>query len=137
MTEPLPDSLLAALRVKPGGRRAHKMAEVARLYRAQWTTDTIAEKLRLAPRSVITYAHTLRLAGVDVPRGPQIGGGPGKINLAECAELRRKGWKQAALAARYGSTQTAVSEALRRAREAGLDAGPAGRWPRQTEGAEP
>lgn len=106
-----------------------KMAEVARLYRAQWTVAAIAGKVGLSERSVVTYATLLRRRGEDVPRAPATGGNPRKIHMAECARLHAEGWTQRRLAQRYGVNQTAISSCLRIAAAAGIETGRLGRWP--------
>lgn len=106
-----------------------RQAEVARLYRAGWTVDGIAERLGVAEKSVRTYANQVRRAGVAIPRAPQRGGWQRRVSWGEVCRLAREGLRQAAIAERLGCSKQTVSKILCDMRAAGEPLPPGGRWP--------
>lgn len=115
-----------------GLRRAKmdKLAEVARLYRLRWQPEQIAERVGISIKSVYSYAHMVRRAGVDVPRAPFDGGFERQMNYAEVARRWNAGERQRDIAAAFGVGQTAVSGALHKMAASGMLTRPLGRWPK-------
>jgi DNA-binding NarL/FixJ family response regulator len=109
----------------------NKKAEVARLYAAGWQPEVIAQRLRVEPRTIYTYATTMRRSGADLPRAPATHGFDRRLNYAEVARLWNAGEKQGAIAARLGFTQSGISAALHAMAGSGMLTRPLGRWPRQ------
>jgi predicted transcriptional regulator len=106
-----------------------QMAEVARLYRAQWTVDGIAQKLGVSATTVRQYAHLARQRGADIPRAAATGGFPRRMDYAAVLRMWEAGQRQRDIATTLGVTQKAVSKALVAMARDGVVMRPLGRWP--------
>jgi len=104
-------------------------AEVARLYRAQWTCRDIAAHLGIGLDTVYAHAGRARSAGVDLGRNTAGLGKPRRFCRVEAVRLSQQGETASAIAARFGVSIRAVSAALQQLREAGALLPPAPtRW---------
>jgi uncharacterized protein (DUF433 family) len=110
-------------------QREDRKAEILRLYRAGWQPAQIAARYGVDVRTIYAYASAARRSGRAVPRAPGVGP-ERRMNYADVARRWNAGEKQAAIAAVYGVTQNAVSNAVRAMAKDGMITRPLGRWPR-------
>lgn len=110
-------------------QREDRKAEIVRLYRAGWQPVEIAARYNVEVRTIYSYASEVRRSGQAVPRAPG-SGLERRMNYADVARRWNAGEKQLAIAAVYGVTQTAVSNALKAMAKDGIITRPLGRWPR-------
>lgn len=112
-------------------RPESKGAMVARLYKARWPVEAIAERLGVSVKTVYAHAYFARKKGLPVPRAEVVGGYERKIDYGRAARMGREGKSHAEIAAHFGVGTSAISQAFARMRRDGIDCGPAGRWPKR------
>lgn len=111
-------------------------AEVARLYRAGWQVETIAQRFGCSPRTIHQHAYRIRKKGHDLARNH--GGGPArKVDFFVYARMARDGKPQTQIARECGVCVSTVSRSLSKLREDGatvprLRGGQEPRWDRDS-----